>query len=84
MPDSAEPFIRIRGLTQSFGKNQVLRGVDLDIFRGETLAILGGSGCGKSVLLKPNLVEPTRKAPGFWSSACLRSRVSARIASGSL
>ena len=61
MPESAEPFIRIRGLTQSFGTNQVLRGIDLDIFRGETLAILGGSGCGKSVLLKhlPGLLSPT-------------------------
>lgn len=48
----AEPFIRIRGLTQQFGDNQVLRGVDLDIFRGETLVILGSSGGGKSVLLK--------------------------------
>lgn len=61
MPDSAAPFIRIRGLTQSFGDNDVLRGVDLDIFRGETLVILGGSGCGKSVLVKhlPGLLRPT-------------------------
>jgi phospholipid/cholesterol/gamma-HCH transport system ATP-binding protein len=48
----AEPYIRIRGLTQQFGDNEVLRGVDLDIFRGETLVILGSSGGGKSVLLK--------------------------------
>ncbi len=61
MPDPAEPFIRIRGLTQRFGDNEVLRGVDLDVFRGETLAILGGSGCGKSVLIKhlPGLLRPT-------------------------
>jgi phospholipid/cholesterol/gamma-HCH transport system ATP-binding protein len=61
MPETAEPFIRIRGLTQRFGKNEVLRGIDLDIFRGETLAILGGSGCGKSVLIKhiPGLLSPT-------------------------
>jgi phospholipid/cholesterol/gamma-HCH transport system ATP-binding protein len=61
MPDAVEPFIRIRGLTQSFGENHVLRGIDLDIFRGETLAILGGSGCGKSVLIKhlPGLLRPT-------------------------
>lgn len=61
MPDSAEPFIRIRGLTQRFGDNEVLRGIDLDVFRGETVAILGGSGCGKSVLIKhlPGLLRPT-------------------------
>ena len=57
-----EPYIRIRGLTQSFGENEVLRGIDLDIFQGETLVILGGSGGGKSVLLKhlPGLLRPTR------------------------
>jgi phospholipid/cholesterol/gamma-HCH transport system ATP-binding protein len=56
-----EPYIRIRGLTQSFGENEVLRGIDLDIFQGETLVILGGSGGGKSVLLKhlPGLLRPT-------------------------
>lgn len=61
MPDPAAPFICIRGLTQSFGDNEVLRGVDLDIYRGETLVILGGSGCGKSVLIKhlPGLLQPT-------------------------
>lgn len=60
MPAPAEPFIRVRGLTQGFGSNQVLRGVDMEVFRGETLAILGGSGSGKSVLLKhfPGLLRP--------------------------
>ena len=37
---------------QRFGSNHVLRGVDLDIYRGETLVLLGGSGGGKSVLMK--------------------------------
>lgn len=57
MPD---PYISIRGLTQRFGDNEVLRGIDLDIFRGETLVILGSSGGGKSVLLKhlPGLLRP--------------------------
>lgn len=55
-----EPYIRIRGLRHRFGSNEVLRGLDLDIFRGETLVILGGSGGGKSVLLKhlPGLLRP--------------------------
>lgn len=45
-------MIQIRDLAKSFGAHQVLRGVDLDIDDGETLTIIGGSGCGKSVLLK--------------------------------
>lgn len=56
----ADPFIRVRGLEQKFGTQVVLRGVDLDIHRGETLVLLGGSGGGKSVLLKhlPGLLCP--------------------------
>ena len=56
----ADPFIRVRGLEQKFGSQIVLRGVDLDVFRGETLVLLGGSGGGKSVLLKhlPGLMQP--------------------------
>lgn len=54
------PFIRIRDLHQRFGSQNVLNGVDLDIFRGETLVLIGGSGGGKSVLLKhlPGLLKP--------------------------
>lgn len=44
--------IAIRGLTKSFGEKHVLRGLDLDIYEGESLAVIGGSGSGKSVLLK--------------------------------
>ncbi len=40
------------GLVKSFGELKVLRGVDLSISEGETVAIIGESGCGKSVLLK--------------------------------
>ncbi len=46
------PAIELRGLEKSFGRNRVLRGVDLQIRRGETFTILGGSGSGKSVCLK--------------------------------
>lgn len=45
-------MIKIEGLEKSFGKNHVLRGVDLEIQTGETLTIMGGSGTGKSVLIK--------------------------------
>ena len=56
MPDDQtqerEVFIQVRGLQQRFGANHVLRGVDVDVYRGETLVLLGGSGGGKSVLIK--------------------------------
>ena len=45
-------MIEIRNLHKSFGNNKVLQGVDLDIDTGETLVIIGRSGCGKSVLIK--------------------------------
>ena len=44
--------IRIRGLHKSFGAQQVLRGIDLDFERGKTNIVIGGSGQGKSVLMK--------------------------------
>jgi phospholipid/cholesterol/gamma-HCH transport system ATP-binding protein len=44
--------LRIRGLHKSFGEHHVLRGVDLDLERGKTNIIIGGSGQGKSVLMK--------------------------------
>ena len=45
-------MIEIKNVHKSFGGNQVLRGVDLTINKGETMVIIGRSGCGKSVLLK--------------------------------
>jgi len=45
-------MIEIKNLHKSFGKNYVLRGVDIKIETGETIVIIGKSGCGKSVLLK--------------------------------
>ncbi len=52
-PTSGETLkIRIRGLMKSFGPKRVLDGVDLDIQKAESLVIIGGSGTGKSVLLK--------------------------------
>ena len=46
------PILSIRGLKKSFGDNEVLRGIDLDIKNGETIAIIGPSGCGKSTFLR--------------------------------
>lgn len=47
-----ENFIRYVDIHKAFGNKKVLRGLDLDIQHGETIVILGGSGSGKSVLLK--------------------------------
>ena len=48
----ALPKISLRGVTKSFGPKKVLTGIDLDVAAGESLVVIGGSGSGKSVLLK--------------------------------
>jgi len=45
-------LIEVRGLKKSFGALEVLKGVDLTVEQGERIAIIGGSGCGKSVFLR--------------------------------
>ena len=57
---AGHPKIRIRGLCKAFGENRVLRGLDLDIAAGESVVVIGGSGTGKSVLIKCliGLLEP--------------------------
>ena len=56
-----EPLVEIKRLEVNFSQNQVLRDINLSIPRGETLAIIGESGCGKTVLLKTviGLLRPT-------------------------
>ena len=49
---ASQPKIRIRGLRKSFGSKHILRGIDLDVGVGESVVVIGGSGTGKSVLLK--------------------------------
>lgn len=55
-----EVFLEIRGIKKSFGQHEVLRGVDLDVRRGEILVLLGSSGGGKTVLMKhmAGLLQP--------------------------
>ncbi|MBL8673465.1 MAG: ABC transporter ATP-binding protein [Rhodospirillales bacterium] len=48
----AEPKISLRGVRKAFGAKKVLDGIDVDVPRGQSLVIIGGSGSGKSVLIK--------------------------------
>ncbi len=52
------PVVSVRGLRKSFGETEVLRGIDLDVERGEVVCVIGPSGSGKSTLLRcVNLLE---------------------------
>lgn len=59
-PESDSPIVEIEGMSVRFGRNWVLRDINLVIPRGQTLVLLGESGCGKTVLMKTiiGLVEP--------------------------
>jgi phospholipid/cholesterol/gamma-HCH transport system ATP-binding protein len=46
------PKISVRGLRKSFGRNRVLDGLDIDFMAGESVVVIGGSGTGKSVMVK--------------------------------
>ena len=49
---SQSPKIHLKGIRKSFGPKDVLNGIDLDVATGESVVVIGGSGTGKSVLLK--------------------------------
>jgi ABC-type polar amino acid transport system ATPase subunit len=56
---TTEPVVRLEGVHKSFGENEVLNGIDLEVATGEVLTIIGPSGSGKSTLLRcVNLLEP--------------------------
>src|SRR5437764_6841103 len=51
-PSNNEVVVRIRGVVNAFGDSMIHDHVDLDVYRGEILGVVGGSGAGKSVLLR--------------------------------
>ena len=62
----AETMVNLRGVRKSFGELEVLKGVDLEVAKGEVICILGPSGSGKSTLLRcVNLLEPPEKGEIF-------------------
>jgi phospholipid/cholesterol/gamma-HCH transport system ATP-binding protein len=65
--DSTEPLVRTEHLGVRFGAHQVLRDISFRLDRGKTLAIIGESGCGKTVLLKTviGLLKPSEGAVYF-------------------
>jgi phospholipid/cholesterol/gamma-HCH transport system ATP-binding protein len=52
IPTNTEPVIAINGLYKSFGELHILKDINLEVFKGENVAVLGRSGAGKSVLIK--------------------------------
>ena len=61
VPEERQPFLAVRDLDASYGPVQILFGLDLDVYEGEIVALLGTNGAGKSTLFKciTNLLEPT-------------------------
>jgi phospholipid/cholesterol/gamma-HCH transport system ATP-binding protein len=52
MPEPKQPLVQLRGISKKFGDNVILDGVDIDIYKGEGLGIIGPSGTGKSTVLR--------------------------------
>jgi len=63
---AAEPMVQLKGVRKRFGNLEVLKGVDLDVGKGEVICILGPSGSGKSTLLRcVNLLAPPEEGEIF-------------------
>ena len=66
---SNDPIIRIEHLSKTFGKHEVLKDIDFNVYKGDVTAVIGASGSGKSTLLRCiNLLE-TPTSGGIFSTA---------------
>ena len=70
------PVIALRGLQKSFGKVDVLKGIDLDISAGEVVAVIGSSGSGKSTMLRcVNLLETPSGGQILWHGKNIQTQI---------
>ncbi len=78
----APPLVELRDVWKSFEANQVLRGISLELHRGTTLAVMGGSGAGKTVLLRiiAGLVRPDSGEVSLFGTRTDRMREEAMLA----
>src|SRR6185436_6638400 len=52
MSKEKEVVISVKNIVKNFGARRILNGVSLEVYQGETLVVMGGSGCGKSTFLR--------------------------------
>ncbi len=58
--DKTSPILSLRGIRKTYGKTEVLHGIDFDVFAGEVVALLGENGAGKSTV--SNVISGTTSA----------------------
>lgn len=73
-----EPYIKIEGLHKTFNSNHVMKGVNLSIYKNEITAVIGRSGCGKSVLLKHIIGLMEQDSGNIWLDGKKISRLSVK------
>jgi ABC-type phosphate/phosphonate transport system ATPase subunit len=75
LKDNKDPIIKIENIHKHFGKVQALRGVNLNVNRGEVVVIVGPSGSGKSTLLRCiNRLEEYDPVKSPWTAFCCTGR----------